>query len=129
MAKTKSNQLQIYIILFNCKEEVETYEEIDQKKLQAIDFGKIIEDRFEKIIEKNGSHLNIIAPNYKIYCGTKTGLTIAKEIDIYGEFGLYEFISLAKEHNWKIFDKGLNRFIDLNFPEKYSYLEYKELKS
>lgn len=128
MTEDKSNRLQIYIILFNCKEDVKTYEEIYQKELEAISFGEIIEKRFKNLIQRNGSHLSIMASGYKIYCGTETGQTISREIDIYGESGLYKFIALAKENDWKIYDKSSNDFIDLNFPERYSYLEYKALK-
>lgn len=128
MIEDKSNRLQIHIILFNCKEDVKTYEEIYQKELEEISFSEIIENRFKKLIQRNGRHLSIMASNYKIYCGTETGQTTSREIDIYGESGLYKFIALAKENDWKIYDKSSNDFIDLNFPEKYSYLEYKELK-
>ena len=129
MAENKSNRLQIGIIIFNCDEEADSYEEIYTKKLQPINnFGEIIRHRFKQFFKKDGRHLDIIAANYQIYCGTETIPTIGREIDIYGEQGLYEFISLAKENNWKIFDKGLNQFLDLEFPKNYSYSEYKNLK-
>jgi len=67
----------------------------------------------------------ILSPQY---CGTSSQqLTVSKQIDIYGEPMIYEFIDLAKENDWKIFAPIINGLIDLNFPEKYSYLEYVEL--
>lgn len=124
MSEDKSNRLQIFLIIFNCKKDVKTYEEITKLKLQPIkNFVEIIENRFEKLFIKNGRHLSIMAPNYKIYCGTETIKTIDREVDIYGEDGLHEFIALAKEHDWKLYDKHLDSFIDLDFPKKYSYKE------
>ncbi|MEO1258680.1 MAG: hypothetical protein AAFZ15_07775 [Bacteroidota bacterium] len=129
MAKEKSSRLQVFIILFNCQEEVKTYEEIAQLKLQPINnFVEIIEQRFKKYFKRNRGHLTIIAPDYKIYCGTENGSTRSREIDIYGEKGLLEFIALAKENKWKIFDKGLDCFIDLDFPKHLSYTNYKNAK-
>jgi len=131
MAEDRSNRLQVYIILFNCKEDVKTIEDIEEKNLQAINFIEIIENHFKKIFHRNGNHINIKASDYHIYLHSmaKNELTTGKQIDIYGENGLYEFITLAKENGWKIFDTGLNDFMDLDFPKKYSYLEYKESKN
>lgn len=129
MTENKSNWLQIQIILFNCKDDVKTYEEICQKKLQPINnFREVIEIRFKNFIKKNGEHLTIMTPNYRIYCGTENILTVGREIDIYGEAGLHEIIELAKDNDWKIYDKGLNDFIDHNFPKNFSYIDFKNSK-
>ena len=120
------DKVQVYIIIYNCQEKVNSYEELYEKKLEPIDFCGIIEKRFEKFIEKKGNHTYIIAPNYKAYCGGGHKLSSDIEIDIYGEEGLHEFISLSKEKGWQILDKYLNDLIDLNFAKEYSYEEYIE---
>lgn len=129
MVKEKSKRPQIFIILYNCQEEVNTYEEINKLELKPIEnFVEIIGKRFEKYFNKNGRHLNIFAPNYKVYCGTETIPTKGREIDIYGEDGLHEFISLAKEHEWKIYDKHLDCIIEFDLLENLSYSEYEKIK-
>jgi len=121
------DKVQVYIIIFNCQEELNAYEEVYEKKLAPIDFFGIIEKRFGKFIKKNGNHINIIAPNYRVYyCEGGNDFRTHIEVDIYGEEGLHEFIALSKENGWQILDKYLGDFMDLNFAEKYSYEEYVE---
>lgn len=128
MTEDKSRQLQIGIIIYNCKKDVKNHEEISQMKLKPINnFVDIIEKRFNHFVEKKGRHLNIFAPKYKIYCGTETIPTVGREIDIYGEEGLHEFVKLAKENEWKVYDKNLDCFIEFNVFENSSYSEYKKL--
>jgi len=128
MKEDKSSRLQIYIFLINCQDYVKTYEDIDYEDLEPIDFGKILQNRFRKYIKIENGHMDIITPDCWVYCGTSSQqLTVSKQIDIYGEPMIYEFIDLAKENDWKIFAPIINGLIDLNFPEKYSYLEYVEL--
>ena len=130
MKEDKSNQLQIFIIVFNCKQDVETYEEIAQLELKPIDgFEEIIQNRFKEYVKKNGEHLSVIGPNYKMYFGTGINSSPGKDVDIYGEQGLYEMSSLAKERNWTIYDKGLKDFINFDFLMKHDYLAYKKKDS
>lgn len=112
MKETNSNPQQFYVILFNCQEDIEHYEEIDQQ-LQKTDFRTILKQKFKESVKHNEQHLSIISPSFKLYCGTKTGEATSIEIDIYGREGLVKIIELAKEHTWKVFDKQLNQFIDL----------------
>lgn len=104
---------QFHLILFKYNKPINSYEEIDWKKASPINnFSQIIEHRFKQHYKKNGNHLNVITPKFKAYCGTENITTIGREIEIYGEEGYHEFINIAKENGWKVFDKGRNQLID-----------------
>ena len=124
-----SPRLQLTWYLCNCQEDVLTYQEIYEKEMEAIDIGGIILASFKEYIKVEGDNLTIVAPNYMVYCGSPTELTASKEINIYGEAGVYEFIELAKVNGWKVLDIGLEDLLDLDFPQHYSsYLEYRKMK-
>jgi len=91
-------------------------------------FIDIIKKHFKEI-KQEGNHCTIKESDYKIYYFSNPSQKKSKclAVDIYGENGLYQFIELAKEEGWQIFDKSLNTKINLNFPKKYTYQEYKEM--
>lgn len=130
MAQDIPEKLSLTLIFYNCQEEVETYEEIYDKELQSVNFGEKIQAEFEEYFQvTHGIHQSILAPDYRMYFGTETGPTTSRQIDVYGnERGLIKLLALAKTNGWMVLDCGLNDLIDLDFPQQYSYPDYRKMK-
>lgn len=122
--KIPPNKLQVMLLVYKSKIDFEKYEDIYQVEMDLVDFNEIIKNRFIDNIKTNGRHLLVIHSDFKIYCGTDSGKLGCKEIDIYGEVGLNEFIELSIDQNWQLFDKHLNRFLDLRAIKEYGYFKY-----
>ncbi|WP_425628801.1 hypothetical protein [Cellulophaga lytica] len=108
------------IVLFNSKQKIESVSELDESKLEPIDFGKILENSFDQI-KKDENHREIIGTNFTIDFYMHNELVSNTMLNLYGENGLYELIELAKKYNWQIYDSGIDGMIDLENPEKNGF--------
>jgi len=108
------------IVLFNSKETVNSIEELDEDKLEPIDFAGILESSFTEII-KDDNHREVKGKDFSIDFFPDDELVSNKMVSLYGENGLFELIELAKQHGWQIFDTGLGSMIDLENPENNGY--------
>ena len=113
------------IVLFNSKETISSIEELDEDKLEPIDFTGILENSFEDII-KDDNHRVIKGKDFSIDFFTDDEMVSNKMLSLYGENGLFELIELAKQHDWQIFDTGLGNMIDLKKPENNGYKNHRK---
>ncbi|GAB5408541.1 MAG: hypothetical protein BalsKO_09060 [Balneolaceae bacterium] len=113
------------IVLFNSKETISSIEELDEDKLEPIDFTGILENSFEDII-KDDNHREIKGKDFSIDFFTDEEMVSNKMLSLYGENGLFELIELAKQHGWQIFDTGLGNMIDLKNPENNGYENHRK---
>ena len=104
------------IVLFNSKQTIKSIEELDEDKLETIDFTGILESSFNEVIE-NDNHREIKGKDFSIDFFTDDEMVSNKMLSLYGENGLFELIELAKQNGWQIFDTGLGSMIDLENPE------------
>jgi hypothetical protein len=108
------------IVLFNSKEKIESIEELDEDKLEPIDFTNILESSFSEIV-KDENHREIKGKDFMIDFFTDDEPVSNKMLSLYGENGLFELIELAKRQGWQIFDTGLGSMIDLENPGNNGY--------
>ncbi|GAA5023555.1 hypothetical protein GCM10011506_06500 [Marivirga lumbricoides] len=108
------------IVLFNSKETIDSIEELDEHKLEPIDFTGILEKSFNDIIIDD-NHREINGKDFSIEFFADDELVSNKMLSLYGENGLFELIELAKRHGWQIFDTGLGSMIDLENPENNGF--------
>ena len=108
------------IVLFNSKEAISSIEELDEDKLEPIDFTGILENSFNDVV-KNDNHREIKGEDFSIDFFTDDEMVSNKMLSLHGENGLFELIELAKQHGWHIFDTGLGSMIDLENPENNGY--------
>jgi hypothetical protein len=108
------------IVLFNSREIIKFIEELDESKLESIDFAGILESSFNEVI-KNDNHREIKGKDFSIDFFTDDELVSNKMLSLYGENGLFELIELSKQHGWQIFDTGLGSMIDLENPKNHGY--------
>ena len=113
------------IVLFNSKETISSIEELDEDKLESIDFTGILENSFENIL-KDDNHREIKGKDFSIDFFTDNEMVSNKMLSLYGENGLFELIELAKQHGWQIFDTGLGKMIDLKTPENNGYENHRK---
>lgn len=122
----KKDRIQAQMILLNSENSLD-YNDFISKEHTKIKFIDKIENKFNNIRE-NGSHMNLKdeGKDFIIYIHGSRYLRTWIEVDIYGEEGLLKIVEIAKENKWQIFSKNMNMIIDLNFPEKFKYEEYRE---
>ena len=113
------------IVLFNSKETIASIEELNEDKLEPIDFTEILGNSFEEVI-KDGNHREIKGKDYSINFFTDNELVSNKMLSLYGENGLFESIEIAKQQGWQIFDTGLGSMIDLENPENNGYENHRK---
>ena len=113
------------IVLFNSKETVVSIEELNEDKLEPIDFTGILGNSFEEV-RKDGNHREIKGKDYSINFFTDDELVSNKMLSLYGENGLFELIEIAKQQGWQIFDTGLESMIDLENPENNGYENHRK---
>lgn len=112
-------------MLFNSKEKITSIEEMDEEKLEPIDFTSILESSFTNIARDN-NHVEIKGANFSIDFFTDDELVSNIMLSVYGENGLFELIELAKQHGWQIFDTGSESMIDLENPGNNGYENHKK---
>ena len=100
------------IVLFSCKQEIQSVEEIDEIQLEPIDFCSVFDGHFNQI-EQDDNHRTIKGKDFTIDYFLDDEPVSNKMLSLYGENGLYEMVALARKHNWQIFDTGLGQMIDL----------------
>lgn len=108
------------IVLFNSKETISSIEELNEEKLEPINFTEILENSFDNII-KDGNQREINGKDFSINFYIDDELVSNKMLSLYGENGLFELIELAKQYDWQIFDTGLGCMIDLEVPENNGF--------
>ncbi len=108
------------IVLFNSTEIIKSIEELNEEKLEPINFTSILESSFNEVI-KDDNHREIKGKDFSIDFFTDDELVSNKILSLYGENGLFELIELAKQHRWQIFDTGLGSMINLENPESNGY--------
>ena len=113
------------IVLFNSKQTIKSIEELDEDKLEPIDFTGILENSFDEVIE-NDNHREIKGKDFSIDFFTDDEMVSDKMLSLYGENGLFELIELAKQNGWQIFDTGLGSMIDLENPENNGYENHRK---
>jgi len=116
------------IVLFNYKEKITSFEEIEERLFEPTDFYSALESHFNDIV-KHGSHRSIKGKDFQIeyFADDKNeGMTI---LNLYGENGLYELVILAKKYNWQIFDTGSGQMLDLENPANNGYNAFQEYLS
>ncbi len=113
------------IVLFNSKQTIKSIEELDEDKLEPIDFTGILENSFNEVIE-NDNHRGIKGKDFSIDFFTDDEMVSNKMLSLYGENGLFELIELAKKHGWQIFDTGLGSMIDLENPKNNGYNNHRK---
>lgn len=125
----EKDRIQARIILFNSEGLID-YDDFIEKEdtLTPIRFIDKIEAKFNDV-KRSYKHIDLKdkGKDFLIYVYDKEELTTDLEVDVYGEEGLLKMIELAKENNWQIFDIHLQIIIDLDFPKKYKYEDYKEI--
>ncbi len=112
------------IVIFKSKEIIKSIEELDEGKLESIDFTGILESSFSDIIEDE-NHREIKGKDFSIDFFISNEPVSNMMLSLYGENGLFELIELAKLHDWQIFDTGLGSMIDLKNPKKNGYENHK----
>lgn len=113
------------IVLFNIKESLSSIEELDEDKLEPIDFTGILESSFEDIV-KDKNHREIKGKDFSIEFFTDDEMVSNKMLSLYGVNGLFELIELAKQHDWQIFDAALGTMINLKNPENNGYENHRK---
>jgi hypothetical protein len=113
------------IVLFNSKQKIESFAELDENQLEPTDFNEILESSFDRI-KKDDNHREIIGTDYTIDFFVHNEPVSNTMLSLYGENGLYELIELAKKHNWQIFDSGIGEMIDLENPEKNGFENHRK---
>lgn len=108
------------IVLFNSRQKIELPEEVDETKLEPTDFCSVFENHFDKIV-KDDNHREIKGKDFTIDYFIDDEPVSNKMISLYGEYGLFELVVLARKHNWQIFDTGLGEMIDLENPSINGY--------
>ena len=108
------------IVLFNSKQKIESVAELDENLLEPTDFSRILESSFDRI-KKDDNHREIIGTDFTIDFFANDEHSSNIMLSLYGENGLYELIELAKNHDWQIYDSGLEEMIDLENPENNGY--------
>ena len=113
------------IVLFNSKQRIKSVAELDENKLEPIDFSGILESSFDQV-KKNENHREIIGMDFTIDFFVDNEDSSNFMLSLYGENGLYELIELAKKHNWQIYDSRFDGMIDLENPEKNGFKNHKK---
>ena len=113
------------IILFNSKQKIISVAELDENQLEPTDFSGILESSFDRI-KKDDNHREIIGTGFTIGFFADSEYSSNFMLQLYGENGLYELIELAKNHNWQIYDSGIDGMIDLVNPEKNGFENHKK---
>lgn len=117
------------IVLFNSRQKIESPAEVDETQLEPTDFCSVFENHFAEIV-KDDNHREIKGKDFAIDYFIDDEPVSNKMMSLYGEYGLFELVVLARKHNWQIFDTALGQMIDLENPsingyENFqSYLKY-----
>lgn len=121
----EKDRIQACIILFNSEDLID-YEDFLEKEdtLNPIRFIDKIELKFNAVT-RNYNHINIKDKGKDFHIYIHDGKDLITNIDV--EEGLLKMIELARENKWQIFDKHIGIIIDLDFPKKYNYEDYKEM--
>lgn len=112
------------IVLFNSKQKIESVAELDENQLEPTDFSGILESSFDRI-KKDYNHREIVGTDFTIDFFADNEHSRNFILQLYGKNGLYELIELAKNHNWQIYDSGIDGIIDLQNPERNGFKNYK----
>jgi hypothetical protein len=115
------------IVIFNAKDKIESIENLDQKRLEAIDFCSIFEQHFT-IATKDNNYREIVGKDFSItyHCDEKP--VDHKLTSVNGESGIFELAELAKKYNWQLFDTALGEMIELNNPARNGYKYFKSFQ-
>jgi hypothetical protein len=108
------------IVLFHSRQKIELPEAIDETQLEPTDFCSVFESHFAEIV-KDGNHREIKGKDFTIDYFTDDEPVSNKLVSLYGEYGLFELVILARKHHWQIYDTGLGRMIDLENPGDNGY--------
>ncbi|MEL7124567.1 MAG: hypothetical protein AAFO07_34355 [Bacteroidota bacterium] len=109
-----------HIVLFNSRQKICSVSELDESKLEPIDFAGILENSFNKI-KRDENHVEILGTDFSIEFFTDHEPSSNFMLQLDGENGLYELFELAKKYGWQIYDSGLDEMIDLKNPEKNGF--------
>jgi hypothetical protein len=113
------------IVLFKSKQKITSVAELDENQLESTDFNRILENSFGQI-KKEDNHREIIGTDFTIVFFTDQEYSSNFMLQLYGENGLYELIELAKNHNWQIYDCGIDGMIDMENPEKNGFVNHRK---
>ena len=108
------------IVLFNSRQKIESPEEVDETQLEPTDFCSVFENHFDEIV-KDDNHRAIKGKDFAIDYFKDDEPMSNIMMSLYGEYGLFELVVLARKHNWQIFDTGLGQMIDLENPSINGY--------
>ncbi len=101
------------IVLFSSKQKITSIEDINYEQFVPVDFDSILQDHFINI-SINGDHREINEQNYCISYFSDNEPTSNLTIQLHGETGLYEIITVPKKNSWQIFDTENGEKIDMN---------------
>lgn len=113
------------IVLFNSKQKIELVSELDENQLVATDFTGILESSFNRI-NKVEKHREIIGADFTIDFFGYDEQSSNIMLSLYGENGFFELITLAKKHNWQVYDCGIGEMIDLENPRKNGFENHRK---
>lgn len=113
------------IVLFNSKQKIESVAELDESQLESTDFSGILESSFERINKKE-NHREIVGTNFTIDFFADSEDSSNFMLSLYGENAMFALIELAKEHNWQIYDTGIDGMVDLENPEKNGFHNHRK---
>ncbi len=108
------------IVLFNSRQKIESPEKVDETQLEPTDFCSGFENHFAEIV-KGGNHCEIKGKDFTIDYFIDNEPVTNKMLSLYGEYGLFELVILARKYHWQIFDTGLGQMIDLENPSINGY--------
>lgn len=111
------------IVIFSSKQKINAVEAIDEDLLVEIDFNAILKKHFNNITADQNQR-EIKSDNYTIVYSADQEPVSNKVFSLYGEEALFEMISIAKLHDWQIFDTGNGEMLDLEHPEKNGFLNF-----
>ena len=121
----KTEKMSWDIVLFSSKQKINSVAELNETQLKPVDFSGILESSFDQII-KNDNHRKIVGTDFTIDFFADNEYSSNFMLSLHGENGIYALIELAKEHNWQIYDSGIDGMVDLENPEKNGFKNHRK---
>jgi hypothetical protein len=118
------------IVIFNLNKKVNKVEDIDDNVLLEFkdwdELTLIFSNFFSDIIWKESTG-KIEREDFSISFFTGDPEERPRNIfmELYGEYAIYEIVQLCKLNGWQIFDMSLGEMLDIDYPEKNGYTNFR----
>ena len=115
------------IFAFSTTQKVTSVEEIDESFFIPISFDQVFLNWFPNVTS-TADHRTVEGEGFSFDYYASSDLEGTAMLQVSGEKALFEIVDVAMKNGWLLYDTGNGEMIDLEFPERNGYENFKSYR-